>query len=262
MAKKKGIISAEEWERGEINPSKKMRRSKRTGFNNEMPNHQQNTTILSAINHYLNETEKNKGRKPNERYTSFDYCYNYFYSFYKDEKTEQISNKENIQTSCLQLGFYLASWGMLRGSSFLLQKSSRHYVNLIEAISEMSPELWAIDVDTYNEDNLEILLKCKRRISIELGKENNPSDTLITKIMLGVFGNVPAFDQYVKKSFKIYKFDKRSLRKIKVFYENNKKTIDEIKIPTIDFWNGNETSVLYPKAKIIDMYGFIEGQSK
>jgi hypothetical protein len=37
--------------------------------------------------------------------------------------------------SCLQIGFYLASWGMMRGSSFLLEKSVRNFSNLIIAIS-------------------------------------------------------------------------------------------------------------------------------
>ena len=217
--------------------------------------------ILSSISSYINESDKNKGRLPEERYTSFDYCYNYFFSFYKDGKIDQLGNEEHIQKSCLQLGFYLASWGMLRGSSFLLQKSVKHYEKLIRAISRMTPELWVLDVDKYNAEGIEMLLKCKRRISYELRDQNNiPSDTLITKIMLGVFGNVPAFDQYVKKCFKIYQVNKKSLNKIGRFYEENKSTFDNIEIPTLDFITGKETSILYPKAKLIDMYGFIQGQ--
>ena len=42
---------------------------------------------------------------PNDRYTSFDYCYNYF-------KTTKDLTKD-FEKSCLMLGFYLASWGML-----------------------------------------------------------------------------------------------------------------------------------------------------
>ncbi len=52
---------------------------------------------------------------PDDRYTSFDYCYNYF-------RTTNDLNQD-IEKSCLVLGFYLASWGMFRGSSFLLQHS-------------------------------------------------------------------------------------------------------------------------------------------
>src|SRR3989344_1195129 len=151
--------------------------------------------VKRSINSFL------EGKKPEERYASFDFCYNYFYSFYKRNKLNELVDEKNIQMSCLQLGFYLASWGMMRGSSFLLEKSVKNYKNLIVAISKMDPKLWEIDVDKYNEDNIKLLLNCEQRIIEVLGTENKPSDTLVTKIMLGVFANIPAYDQYVRKSF-------------------------------------------------------------
>lgn len=39
--------------------------------------------VEKSINQFLEGKGKNKGRKPDERYSSFDYCYNYFYSFIK-----------------------------------------------------------------------------------------------------------------------------------------------------------------------------------
>jgi hypothetical protein len=54
---------------------------------------------------------------PDARYASFDYCFNYFRSFREQDRTADIAAPQNLQMSCLQLGFYLASWGMLRGSS-------------------------------------------------------------------------------------------------------------------------------------------------
>lgn len=68
--------------------------------------------IEKAIIEYMTQ------RLPNQRYSSFDYCYNYFYSFYKVNKISELANEKNLQNSCLQLGFYLASWGMFRPSSF------------------------------------------------------------------------------------------------------------------------------------------------
>lgn len=53
---------------------------------------------------------KNESQEKNHRYTSFDYCYNYFHP--------TNNSKQDIEKSCLVLGFYLASWGMFRGSSF------------------------------------------------------------------------------------------------------------------------------------------------
>ena len=66
---------------------------------------------------------KNKGRKPTERYVSFDYCYNHFQSFRERRDVSSLAAKEHLAESCLHVAWYLASWGMLRGSSHLLEKS-------------------------------------------------------------------------------------------------------------------------------------------
>ncbi len=216
--------------------------------------------VKKSIYKFLEGKGKNKGRKPNERYASFDFCYNYFYSFYKRNKLSELADEKNLQMSCLQLGFYLASWGMMRGSSFLLEKSVKNYKNLIITISKMDPRLWEIDVDKYEEKNIKLLLNCKQQIIEILGEENKPSDTLVTKIMLGVFANIPAFDQYFRKSLKVHKVSKKSLLKIKEFYEQNKSAFDSFKIHTFDFLSSQETDVIYTKAKLIDMCGFMEGR--
>ena len=182
--------------------------------------------IKEAMDQFLHGSGKNQGKKPDERYASFDFCYNYFYSFYKEKRLPELANDKNLQTSCLQLGFYLASWGMMRGSSFLLQKSVRNFRELITCIKKMDSRLWEIDVDHYSDENIECLLDCKTQIISSLGEKNNPSDTLVSKIMLGVFANVPAFDTYFRKSLKVHSFNKKSLLKIKDFYEDNKDTFD------------------------------------
>jgi len=216
--------------------------------------------IKKSFNQFLEGNGKNKGRKPDERYASFDFCYNYFYSFYKNRKLSELANKKNLQMSCLQVGFYLASWGMMRGSSFLLEKSVRNFSSLIITISKMNPKLWEIDVADYDEENISLLLDCKQQIINALGKENKPSDTLVTKIMLGVFANIPAFDQYFRKSLKVYLVNEKSLLKIKEFYIKNKEDFDSFKIHTFDFLTSGETNYIYTKAKLIDMCGFIAGQ--
>ena len=85
---------------------------------------------MKEINHKLDEKQIlknlesfNNDREQIERYASFDYCFNYFQEKYKNGEKEKIADSKNVQLSCLQLGFYLASWGMYRGSTFLLQKS-------------------------------------------------------------------------------------------------------------------------------------------
>lgn len=210
---------------------------------------------------------------PDERDASFDYCYNYFRGFSKtSERIKMLADKENLQMSCLQLGFYLASWGMLRGSSFLLQKSAKHYIPLINAISEMKPKLWEIDVDNYkDEENLNLLMKCSEEIKVTLGakaaledgKGKIPSETLVTKIMLGVFANVPAYDTYFKIFLRDQKmvqtFNMDSLKSIGEYYSANKEKIKRFEVPTYYFSGDPNKDIFYTKAKLVDIVGFKYG---
>jgi hypothetical protein len=217
--------------------------------------------ISDCINEFINGSDKNAGRHKNERYASFDYCYNYFYNHYKDNRLQELTNSENIEKSCLQLGFYLASWGMLRGSSFLLQKSVKHFEETIFLIANTKRNLWEIDVDKYNSENINLILNMKQEIIKSLGKQYNPSDTLVTKIMMGVFANIPAFDQYFKKGLSVGAVNKESLERVFDFYKTNQKEIDNRCIYTIDYNSGNNSNIKYTKAKIIDMYGFVAGSA-
>jgi len=200
-------------------------------------------------------------RSPVKRYSSFDYWYNYFCDFYEHDNIEAIASPANVQLSCLQLGFYLASWGMLRGSSFLLQKSVKHYEQVISVIAKMPKVCWKLDLDTYSDKSISLLLEIYKHISGSLGEDDEyASTTLVTKIMLGVFGNVPALDDNFCKGFGFSKyFSKPLLRKISDFYQTNKEEFDRHRIKTIDFSTGMETDRYYTKAKLIDMVGFIEG---
>jgi len=202
---------------------------------------------------------KNKGRQATERYASFDFCFNYFQNYKDQGKINELSHTENIQLSCLQLGFYLASWGMLRGSSFLLEKSVKFYEPLIIGISEFDTAIWDIDIDNYSNENIEILLACKNMIVEKLGNNNKASDTLVTKIMLGVFGNVPAYDDFFRKGFKIHSFGKKSLKQISQYYLQNNEMIDNAVIYTFDYYSGLPTNRKYTKAKVVDMIGFMQG---
>jgi len=169
---------------------------------------------------------KDHGRKDYARYASFDCCFNYFQSF-KNKK--EIKNKKNLQNSCLHLAFYLASWGMLRGSSFLLQKSLKFYKPIINYIADKDSNFWKLDVRDYGDDNsIREIIKCGNDICEKLKdfSDNRVSDIQITKIMLGIFGNVPAFDNYFQKGSGLKKFNKKSLKEIFNFYKNNKNELE------------------------------------
>ncbi len=199
-----------------------------------------------------------------DRFTSFDYCYNYFL------RTKSLT--DDVEKSCLVLGFYLASWGMFRGSSFLLQKSVKCFEPTIQYISTLDKSVWKIDVDNYDSDNIKIMQNIYTEVKKRLVHNDNADLTLITKILLGIFGFVPAFDNYFCETFRnlangqcgFRKLNMNSLIMIKKFYEANKESVDNLSKQTftLDFTTGQKTTINYPKAKIIDMYGFMTGFTK
>lgn len=215
--------------------------------------------VEANIHQYLYGDSQTLGVKPFERYASFDYCFNYFQSFRERGSLKALADAEHLQTSCLQLGYYLASWGMLRGSGFLLSKSVKVYEPLIRAIAGADPTLWEIDANCYTSLNIRLLFVCRRMIAAAFGQEGDPSDILVTKIMLGVFGSVPAFDSNFMRGFGVSVFGRKALGKVAHFYETHKATIDKYRVPTLDFATGQPTNRLYTRAKVIDMVFFIEG---
>ena len=123
--------------------------------------------------------------KKHERYNSWNHCY----SAFKNETNEKILS--------LHLGFYLASWGMYRGSSKLLQKD---YLVHLEA-TRIIKKYWYLRCEQNNEveiKHLDSILQLIKELSSYYKEENNvtATDTLISKIILGTLGCLPAFDRY------------------------------------------------------------------
>ena len=207
-----------------------------------------------------------KKNGPTERYASFDYCYSYF------RHTSSQALMSDMEKSCLAIGFYLASWGMLRGSSFLLDKSVKYYEPLIQYIAKQDKNVWNVDVDKYDKENIEKICGIYKDIKKIIIENGNSDLTLVTKILLGVFGFVPAYDDNFCHSFrKIFgnkcgfrSLNANSLNCIKSFYEYNREDIDSLsnKLFLIEFATGGKTKVNYTKAKIIDMYGFTKGLTR
>jgi len=211
---------------------------KKTKFNTQ--------NLLNKFNNYRNKYG---------RYASYDYCYNYFQSG---------STKIDLDIASLHLGMYLASWGMFRGSSFLLKQSSyKVFIPVIEILLKHK-EIWNIDVDSYDEEKVKEIIELKNEIRKkwheELIKENqfngmkpqSISDTLISKVLMGTMGIVPAFDNKFTNGLKLYTgeavgFNYKTLLMLKEIYNKNEQ-IFECKIPLI-----SDKSRYYKIAKKIDM---------
>jgi hypothetical protein len=154
---------------------------------------------------------------------------------------------------------------MFRWKILLKKTSLSHYKKVIREIAtwngqnECAP-IWKIDANKYiRPGTKKCLIQCyckiERAMTIEKKK---PSVTLTTKIMLGIFGCVPAFDSKFKKAFNVGRFGESALEKIVEFYDNHKDVVDCLakQTKTLDFETDNETGRCYTRAKIIDMIGF------
>lgn len=188
------------------------------------------------------------------RYKSWDNCFHSFSS----------STKSEIQI--LELAFYLASWGMYRGSGGLLQKNHLIHKGAVDIIfSKTSQKLKCNQTTEIKREKIKDIIAVKdelakhyRSIYFTKGADKpkpiSPTDTLLSKIMLGTLGCVPAYDRYFIDGLKEMKmkhigFNEASLNELFNFIDNNKNEIDEAQklIRT-------ETQRHYPLMKILDMY--------
>jgi len=141
-------------------------------------------------------SEFQKANNSTDRYASFDYCYHYFHP------ATSCYLLNDIEKSSLVIGFNLASWGMLRGSSFLLNKSVKYYEPLIGYTSKLNTTIWDIDVDKYSNENIRTICAIYKDIKGIIVDNGKIHLTLVTKIMLGVFGFIPAFDNFFGNTFR------------------------------------------------------------
>lgn len=198
-------------------------------------------------------------RSPTARYASFDYCFNYFQLHREQRQLPELLKGDALQLSCLHLGFYLASWGMLRGSADLLRRSVQILVPVVEVIANSPCEIWEVDANAYGDGRCLALFDTAQRLAAAL--PTGASDILTTKIMLGTFGCVPAFDTYFKKGLGTSKFGPKALKKIGEFYSANAELIEKYRVQTLEFGSGQFTTRKYSRAKVIDMIFFVAGAS-
>src|SRR5262245_41156096 len=136
---------------------------------------------------------------PHHRYRSWEHCYRFF-----REVTPQglAAQREH---AALQLAFYLASWGMYRGSSFLLQRAYSVHLGVVDclAASRFAP-LWEREFggDAVDLDLVPLILDAATEITKAYSQFGEPTEILVTKILLGTFGCLPACDQYFVAGFR------------------------------------------------------------
>lgn len=104
--------------------------------------------IIKSSTEFYNDLKVDE----NGRYRSWEHCYSHFI---KARGSQEI----DYDYLSLQLAFYLASWGMYRGSSFLLQKDYKVHIPVVEELlSEKYDVLAGIECVSFREKSNQQLL--------------------------------------------------------------------------------------------------------
>ena len=209
--------------------------------------------LINAAQTFYDDARANE----NGRSRSWEHCYRVF----RDARTDPSPDYDYLS---LHLAFYLASWGMYRGSSFLLQKDYKVHTPIVEKI--LKPEYDCLfglacadlrndDVRAQLKELYDDIAKHFRPIRDEVaGREvaSNVSPVLITKILMGTLGCVPAYDRFFEEGAKYLGLEKKSYNKdslleLAAFYEAHNDRLEEAR-------RGMRTEdLVYPQMKLLDM---------
>lgn len=200
------------------------------------------------------------------RYRSWEYCYT---QFYEARKNPERANVDNLS---LHLAFYLASWGIYRGSSFLLQYDYTIHTSVVKEIlkSEYST-LFGLECKELNNEQTSSLLK---KLNSEISTIYNPfrlelketevtqdiSNILVSKVLLGTLGCVPAYDRFFVDAVKKNKvttgnYNIASLQKLIKFYEEHQEKLENLRSEFLIKYefDGEEKTLDYPQMKLLDI---------
>lgn len=196
-------------------------------------------------------------RDTHARYLSWEHCYGFF------QKNRVAPSEQTLDLLCLQLAWYLASWGMLRGKAFLLQKDYLVHMPTVKLLtSQRYRNLYGLTAQTMADDAVigkicelagEITKIYARETSVDGQEEGKiASDTLVTKILLGTIGCTPAYDRYFKKGLSAsgvaqQSFGVKSMLRLSNFYEANLGELEAFRK------NISRGRIEYTPMKVMDM---------
>lgn len=154
---------------------------------------------------------------------------------------------------------------MYRGSSGLLQKNHRIHIGAVAILqSEKYQPLVCSDSIQVDRTAIPLILELKRALSQHYtevdytrkgkGLKISDTDTLLSKIMLGALGCVPAYDRYFVAGLEAAgisnrKFTREALHELFDFIAFNQSVLDQL----ASQYNASD-GTHYPAMKMLDMY--------
>ena len=226
-------------------------------------------SIQDKIARFYSQIENYEEGAPNTRYKSWEWCHKAFLEHRKDR------SDKNIEFLSLHLAFYLASWGMYRGSSYLLQRDYKAHKEAVRAILQQQYEsLWNFEPTEQNINEADnrlfdpstgVYWRVKESYcDYEGDQDDEASDTLTTKILMGTFGCIPAFDRFLKRGIGHYcKANGSSIHDLRLTQsiekQGKKEPTDSFKALAFLALDKKEefqvsSGFMYPPMKCVDMY--------
>lgn len=209
--------------------------------------------IISSSTRFYNDLKQDE----NGRYRSWEHCYSHFHN----ARGKECADTDYLS---LQLAFYLASWGMYRGSSFLLQKDYKIHIPVVKELlrAKYDPLMGIACSELKEERNQKLLTELNafageyydiiRRDVKQQELKNELSYTLVTKILMGTMGCVPAYDRYFIAGIKNQKvatgsYNMKSVLRLVDFYERNADRLEPVRKSMTVY------DLPYPQMKMLDM---------
>ncbi len=195
-----------------------------------------------------------------------EHSYDYVHKKFDD----YVNNRINDDCMALHLFAFLASWGMLRGSTLLLYKSYKFLIPLCKVLknTKYSPlydynpftaKISTVQYINLMEDLVKDIATVIGTVTLYKGKKQynkSATETLVIKVILGTYGCIPAYDDIGKARMKQLQ--------IPVDFSSKKGFFSRLDIclkELLDFANTykkelNVLSVLtgYSIMKVLDMY--------
>lgn len=198
---------------------------------------------------------------PYHRFRSWEHCFRHFARLWRSDGDPE------LDMAALHLAFYLASWGMYRGSSFLLWQDYRVHRSVVKAT--LQPEFRALRAPAIaslgDRAQIGLVFSLVERLRGEYGRirsraagdrapQSQVSDILITKVMLGCLACIPAYDRLFKQGVREVgefpvKLGPNSYRGLVRFVQGNRDAFLSAQ-RAIEGHAGFE----YPAMKLADMY--------
>lgn len=192
---------------------------------------------------------------PNHRYRSWEHCYQFFSQLGRSKLCR------HRDLAALHLGFYLASWGMYRGSGFLLGRAYTIHLAVVDCLA--APQLsglWRPDigVDAADVALIPMILRAVEGIK-QAYTPSRATDTLASKVILGTLGCLPACDRYFIKGFRREGLSYSALNDafLSRVFDFCRKHSHELQAEQANI--KSRCGVQYPAMKLVDMYFWQSG---